>query len=268
MTSFGRSSSSTNPHRLRKFGIVWYGFPSKLMNASAQFILHLSLQLKPATRMSKFPGTGWGFRDNTCNIQVRQRFLLSLVWFCHIQIYRVRIRSEKNTSTTTTTKKKQDTASKIKTPNPKTESKIKLPKSQTPKSIKIQDPESKLQNRDQKASKRVCPTSVSARPSAQQLRPQRLKHLNPLLPFSLMCCLPNFFLSSKLRCFTWNFGSWLVSPKNQGNFLFFANSPAQWAKCQAGNHPKSVQSLAHKRSVSQKSGTKKNWWEKFRESSA
>ena len=92
---------------------------------------------------------------------------------------------------------------------------------------KTKNPKSKLQNRDQKASKRVCPTSVSARPSAQQLRPQRLKHLNPLLPFSLMCCLPNFFLSSKLRCFTWNFGSWLVSPKNQDNFLFFANSPAQ-----------------------------------------
>ena len=29
----------------------------------------------------------------------------------------------------------------------------------------------------------VCPTRVSAHPSAQQLRPQRLKHLNPLLPF-------------------------------------------------------------------------------------
>ena len=165
--------------------------------------------------------------------------------------------------------KKQDIESNIKTPNPKTESKIKLPKSQTPKSIKIQDPKSKLQNRDQKASKRVCPTrvcltSVSARPSAQQLRPQRLKLLNPLWPFILMCCLPNFFLSSELRCFTWNFGWWLVFPKNQDNFLFLANSPAQWAKCQAGNHPRSVQSLAHKRFVSQKSG--KNWWEKFCES--
>ena len=173
------------------------------------------------------------------------------------------------TPSVTTLFGEQDTESKIKTPNPKTESKIKLPKSQTPKSIKIQDPKSKLQNRDQKASKRVCPTrvcltSVSARPSAQQLRPQRLKLLNPLWPFILMCCLPNFCLSSKLRCFTWNFGSWLVSPKNQDNFLLFANSPAQWAKCQAGNHPKSVQSLAHKRFVSQKSG--KNGWEKFCES--
>ena len=65
----------------------------------------------------------------------------------------------------------------------------------------------KIQNPVQKAPKRVCPTSVSARPSAQQLRPQRLKHLNPLLPFSLMCSLPNFFLVIKLWRFTWNFGS-------------------------------------------------------------
>ena len=51
---------------------------------------------------------------------------------------------------------------------------------------KTKNPKSKLQNPDQKASKRVCPTRVSAHPSAQQLRPQRLKHLNPLLPFILM----------------------------------------------------------------------------------
>ena len=42
----------------------------------------------------------------------------------------------------------------------------------------------------------VCPTRVSAHPSAQQLRPQRLKHLNPPLPFILMKklgCLPHIF---------------------------------------------------------------------------
>ena len=68
----------------------------------------------------------------------------------------------------------------------------------------------KLQNQDQKTSKRVCPTRVcptrvSAHPSAQQLRPQRFKHLNPLLPLILMKklgCLPQIFnLSSKPRCF-------------------------------------------------------------------
>ena len=58
-----------------------------------------------------------------------------------------------------------------------------IPKRQQKKS---KNPKSKLQNPDQKASKRVCPTRVSAHPSAQQLRPQRLKHLNPLLPFILM----------------------------------------------------------------------------------
>ena len=81
---------------------------------------------------------------------------------------------------------------KTKIPDP--ESKI---QSSNPNS-KIKTPKSKPQNPDQKALKRVCPTRVcptrvSARPSAQQLRPQRLKHLNPLLPFTLMCCLPNFF---------------------------------------------------------------------------
>ena len=59
---------------------------------------------------------------------------------------------------------------------------------------KTKNPKSKLQSPDQKKSKRVCPTSVSAHPSAQQLRPQGLKHLNPLLPFILMKkfgCLPH-----------------------------------------------------------------------------
>ena len=92
-----------------------------------------------------------------------------------------------------------------------------------PKTKKKNNPKSKLQNPDQEASKRVCPTRVSAHPSAQQLRPQRLNRLNPLLPFILMKklgSLPHIlFLWSKLRCFTWNFGSWPVSPKNHDNHL-------------------------------------------------
>ena len=165
----------------------------------------------------------WAIFMNTCSLEKITFFWVQGQVFSQWHIQSVIEMCFQRTTSTTTTTKKQDTESKIKTPNPKTESKIKLPKSQTPKSIKIQDPKSKLQNRDQKASKRVCPTrvcltSVSARPSAQQL--QRLKLLNPLWPFILMCCLPNFFLSSKLRCFTWNFASWLVSPKNQDDFLF------------------------------------------------
>ena len=43
----------------------------------------------------------------------------------------------------------------------------------------------------------------------------------PTASHSFWCVVcPIFFLSSKLRCFTWNFGSWLVSPKNQDKFLF------------------------------------------------
>ena len=127
----------------------------------------------------------------------------------------------------------------------------------------------KIQNPDQKASKRVCPTSVSVRASAQQLRPQRLKHWNPLLPFSLMCCTvvcPMFFLVIKAAVFYMEFWFMTGLPQESRQVFVFANSPAQWAKCQAGNHPKSVQSLAHKRFVSQKSGTQTNWWEIFRES--
>ena len=104
----------------------------------------------------------------------------------------------------------------------------------------------------------VCPTALS---------PKSIFEL-PYHSFwwkNWVVCPIFLFLLSKLRCFTWNFGSWLVSPKNQ-DIVFFANSSAQWAKCQAGNHPKTVQSLAHKRFVSQKSGTTKNGWEKFRES--
>ena len=124
------------------------------------------------------------------------------------------------------------------------------------------------QNPDQKASKRVCPTrvcptSVSVRASAQQLRPQRLKHWNPLLPFSLMCCLRNFFLVIKAAVFYMEFWFMTGLPQESKQFFVFANSQAQWAKCQAGNHPTSGQSLAHKRFVSQKSATKRNWWEKI-----
>ena len=77
----------------------------------------------------------------------------------------------------------------------------------------------KIQNPDQKAPKRVCPTSVSARPSAQQLRPQRLKHLNPLLPFSLMCSLPNFFLVIKAVVFYMEF--WFMTGLPQESRQFF-----------------------------------------------
>ena len=77
----------------------------------------------------------------------------------------------------------------------------------------------KIQNPDQKASKRVCPTSVSARPSAQQLRPQRLKHLNPLLPFILMCCLPNFFLVIKAAVLYMEF--WFMTGLPQESRQFF-----------------------------------------------
>ena len=66
--------------------------------------------------------------------------------------------------------------------------------------------------------KRVCPTNVTDQQAclpnkmfASQLLPQKLKDLNPLLACILikkLGCLPNiFFLSSKLRCFTWNFGA-------------------------------------------------------------
>ena len=164
-----------------------------------------------------------------------------VLWFAHILFWRTHfIKIKKNPNDTFKASLKcvfkerrapqqqqknkiQNQKSKLQTPKPNPKSNFQNPKPQNPS--KIQDPKSKLQNRDQKASKRVCPTrvcltSVSARPSAQQLRPQRLKLLNPLWPFILMCCLPNFFLSSKLRCFTWNFASWLVSPKNQDDFLF------------------------------------------------
>ena len=102
---------------------------------------------------------------------------------------------------------------------------------QNPPKSKIQDSKSmgcKIQNprsKNQKSkiqnpnSKRVCPTRVSAHPSAQQLCPQRLKHLKPS-PFTIhvdekiglfapcfVYFFVIFFLSSKLQCFTWNFGS-------------------------------------------------------------
>ena len=232
MTSFGRSSSSTNPHRLRKFGIVWYGFPSKLMNASAQFILYLSLQLKPATRMSKFPGTGWGFRDNTCNIQVRQRFLLSLVWFCHIQIYRVRIRIR------APQQQPKKTRYRIKNQNSKPQNRIQNQASKIPNPKIHQNPRSRIQNPDQKASKRVCPTSVSARSSAQQLRPQRLKHLNPLWPFILMCCLPNVFLVIKAAVLYMEFWFMTGLPQESRQFFVFCKFTSTVSKMSSWKSPK------------------------------
>ena len=60
------------------------------------------------------------------------------------------------------------------------------------KNRKIQNPNSKIQIKKRRSVSAlhvclpntcVCPTRVSAHPSAQQLRPQRLKHLNPPLPF-------------------------------------------------------------------------------------
>ena len=135
------------------------------------------------------------------------------------------------------------------------------------KKRKIQNPNSKIQIKKRR--------SVSAQHvSAQQLRPQKLKHLNPLLTFILLKklgCSPHiffiFFLSSKLRCFTWNFGSWPVSPKNQDNFLFLQIHQHSEQNVTL-EITKKVQSLAHKQFASQKSGTtKKNGWEKFCESS-
>ena len=67
---------------------------------------------------------------------------------------------------------------------------------------KIQNPNSKIQIKKRVCPTRVCPTRVSAHPFAQQLRPQRLKHLNPLFPCILMKkfgCLPHFFSCHQSR---------------------------------------------------------------------
>ena len=120
----------------------------------------------------------------------------------------------------------------------------------TPKK-KTKNPKSKLQNPDQKASKRVCPTRVcptrvSAHPSAQQLRPQRLKHLNPLLPFILM---------KKLSCLPMEF--WFMSglPQEFGQSFFLQIHQRSGQNVKLEITQKSLQSSAHKRFVSQKSGT-------------
>ena len=151
--------------------------------------------------------------------------------------------SLRTTSTTTTTKKKQDIESKIKTPNPKTESKIKLPKSQTPKSIKIQDPKSKLQNRDQKASKRVCPTrvcltSVSARPSAQQLRPHRLKHLKPPLTIHFDVLFAQFFLVIRAAVLYMEFWFMTGFPQESRQFFVFCKFTSTVSKMSSWKSPK------------------------------
>ena len=72
--------------------------------------------------------------------------------------------------------------------------------------------------------KRVCPTRVSAHPSAQQLRPQRLKQLNPLLPFILMKklgCLCPIFFSCHRSCGVLH-GSWFMTglPQELGQSFF------------------------------------------------
>ena len=123
-------------------------------------------------------------------------------------------------------------------------------KIQDSKSIgcKIQNPrsknqKSKIQNPN---SKRVCPTRVSAHPSAQQLCPQRLKHLKPS-PFTIhvdekiglfapcfVYFFVIFFLSSKLQCFTWNFGSWPISPKTHDNHrLKFVSTVSKMSSCKS-----------------------------------
>ena len=104
----------------------------------------------------------------------------------------------------------------------------------------------------------VCPTASS--PKAQTFEPPLTIHFDVLFA--------QFFLVIKAAVLHMEFCFMTGLPQESRRFFVFANSPAQWAKCQAGNHPKSVQSLAHKRFVSQKSGTKRNWWEKIRESSA
>ena len=101
------------------------------------------------------------------------------------------------------------------------------------------------QNPDQKASKRVCPTrvcptSVSVRASAQQLRPQRLKHWNPLLPFSLMCCTvvcPMFFLVIKAAVFYMEFWFMTGLPQESKQFFCFCKFTGTVSKMPSWKSP-------------------------------
>ena len=146
-----------------------------------------------------------------------------------------------------------------KIPNPKIlqnpRSKIQTPKSRS-KSVEACLPNTCLPNKC--VCPPVCPTASS--PKAQTFEPPLTIHFDVLFA--------QFFLVIKAAVLHMEFCFMTGLPQESRRFFVFANSPAQWAKCQAGNHPKSVQSLAHKRFVSQKSGTKRNWWEKIRESSA
>ena len=143
---------------------------------------------------------------------------------------------------------------------------------QNPRS-KIKNPRSKIQTPSVSAqhvsAQRVClPT-----PLPNSCVPKGSNIWNPpLLPFMLMNklgCLPHVF------CILLSFFSChqscsvlhgiLVhdqSPPKLTTIIVW-NSSAQWAKCQAGNHQKSLQSLAHKGSASPKSGEKSMCWEKM-----
>ena len=146
------------------------------------------------------------------------------------------------------------------------------PKTQFKKNNK--NPKSKLQNPDQKASKptRVCPTRVSAHPSAQQLRPQKLKHLNPLLPFILMNklgCLPHiFFPVIKAAVFYMEFWFMTGLPQEVGQSVFckFISTESEMSSWQSPKKVCKVR-LINISFVSQKTGTNsKNVLGKVRES--
>ena len=104
----------------------------------------------------------------------------------------------------------------------------------------------------------VCPPVCPTASKAQTFEPPLTIHFDVLFA--------QFFLVIKAAVLHMEFCFMTGLPQESRRFFVFAHSPAQWAKCQAGNHPKSVQSLAHKRFVPQKSGTKRNGWEKFCES--
>ena len=124
-----------------------------------------------------------------------------------------------------------------------------------PKTLFKKKTKSKLQNPDQKASKRVCPTRVcptrvSAHPSPQQLRPQRLKHLNRLLPFILMNklgCLPHiFFPVIKAAAFYMEFLFMTGLPQELGQSVFLQIHQHSEQNVKLEITQKSLQSSAHK----------------------
>ena len=110
-----------------------------------------------------------------------------------------------------------------------------------PKTRKTKNPKSKLQNPYQKASKRVCPTrvcptsvtcvcltsvtcvcptSVSARPSAQQLRPERLKQFETPLTIHFVALFAQFFPVIKAAVFYMEFWFMTGLPQESRLFLF------------------------------------------------